>query len=69
MHIKKDNDPDNQLGGFVSWCSVNVGGFEESYLSVDSALMAICFKRGVYPCQDCLKEVNTMIESGMVKDG
>lgn len=67
MHIKR-NDTDDPLGGFESWCGVQVGGFTRAYLSIDNALKAIEARRGIYPCHQCLAEIHRAISDALPKE-
>ena len=67
MHIKKD-DTGQGLGEFVAWCGAKVDGFTRAYLTVDNALKAIEQRRGAFPCQKCLKEVERVISGAAAKE-
>ena len=64
MHVKKD-DVDGYSFDFLAWCGVRVGGFTRAYLTVDDVLKAIRFKRGAYPCQDCLLAILEVVQDGV----
>ena len=66
MHIKKDDAGD--FGEFIAWCGAKVDGFTRAYLTVDNALNAIEQRRGAFPCQECLKEVERVISGAAAKE-